>query len=670
MGSSLALARWKDGLTMTVGQQGDSKRNTAAAAHEAKSEDNNYTNTTFELDYADGCSLPDDKMPEVINPSIDRIIAPPHTAPLHSEELLPEDFILDSIRQQFHLDIFLYQLLAHIVFPLYPLMANTYSQGWTGSWFSIETSIIFPLMSLLIIICYFGCYHSQPAEMMNLIFVVPLVYYLQHRFVCAVKYGTLSRTEYSKFMSIADGIKGDKALRSIMLGASWHRYQESSILFELSAAAASLGCQSNSLHCIVEDPGSSVGAMNNYLRWNSLLLGESTVRLAALKSSALKRRDDGTYEVSVFDAAFALCRRAWRNKCPRSYRLLGTVAMVLHILIPFVLLGIHYDPDCSPLDKLSLVGYYLCSTRLLYIYVPIYYEIFCFVLTDTKRRDDLQRMLSSMVRLNEVESYEDIFRGPVVTLQQLKHAAHAKQMLLKLCAINAEGSCCSRGSPLEERGADELPMAEGQHVCLPRLSFKHLANLIAWTHARLMFQSLGWRWLGRLNIIVYSAMAMSALFFALIVSMIVNADDTHQTFFSVGVLQLLLTIIVTNAFILRAVFEGSQVNGNYAAQSELMSIQLLKCHRIMEALRSSMKVEADEHARAYIERQLEHTEQMGSCIESMTSILETNNSLRPHRVLGFAASMELFNVVLSYTISIYGYLLSLVLSEAQQSSVA
>lgn len=626
------------------------------------------SDSTFDLDYADGCSLTDDKMAEVVNPSI---ISPPKTAPLHSEELLPEDFILDSIRQQFHLDIFLYQLVAHIVFPLYPLMANTYGQGWTNSWFFIETSIVFPLLSLLIIICYFGCYHSQPAEMMNYIFVVPLVYYLQHRFVCAVKYGTLSRTEYSKFMSIADGSEGYKALTSIILASSWFRYRESTILFELSAAAASLGCQSNSLHCIVDDPGSSVGAMNNYLRWNSLLLGESTVRLAALKSSALKRRDDGTYEVSVFDAAFALCRRAWRNKCPRSYRLLGKVAMVLHIVIPFVLLGIHYDPECSPLDKLFLAGYYLCSTRLLYIYVPLYYEIFCFVLTDTQRRDDLQRMLSSMVRLNEIGSYDDIFCGPAVTLQQLKHAAHMKDMLLKLCKSTAEGNRDSGGSPLEERGAVELPLTDGQHVCLPRLSLKHSSNLIAWTHTRLMFQSLGWRWLGRLNIIVYSAMAMSALFFALIVSMMVNADNTHQAFFSVGVLQLLLTIIVTNAFILRAVFEGSRVNSNYAAQSELMRIQQLKCHRIMGALRAAMmKGEVDERARAYIEQQLEQAEQMGSCIESMTSILETHNSLRPHRVLGFTASMELFNAVLSYTVSIYGYLLSLLLSGAQQNSVA
>jgi hypothetical protein len=54
----------------------------------------------------------------------------------------------------------------------------------------------------------------------------------------------------------------------------------------------------------------------------------------------------------------------------------------------------------------------------------------------------------------------------------------------------------------------------------------------------------------------------------------------------------------------------------------------------------------------------------------MTSILETHNSLRPHRVLGFTASMELFNAVLSYTVSIYGYLLSLLLSGMQQSSVA
>ena len=653
MGSSLVLAR------VPIVDQGKHD-----AAQEGKMSEEG--DSTFELDYADGCSLADDKMTEVVNPSI---IYPPKTAPLHSEELLPEDFILDSIRQQFHLDIFLYQLVAHIVFPLYPLMANTYGQGWTNSWFFIETSIIFPFLSVLIIICYLGCYHSQPAVMMNYIFVVPLVYYLQHRFVCAVKYGTLSRTEYSKFMSIADSIKGNKALTSIILGSSWFRYRESTILFELSAAAASLGCQSNSLHYIIEDPGSSVGAMNNYLRWNSLLLGESTVRLAALKSSALKRRDDGTYEVSVFDAAFALCRRAWRNECPRSYRLLGKVAMVLHIVIPFVLLGIHYDSDCSPLDKLFLTGYYLCSTRLLYIYVPLYYEIFCFVLTDTQRRDDLQRMLSSMVRLNEIGSYDEICDGPV-TLQQLKHAAHMKETLLKLCTITAEGNRDSGGSPLEERGAVELPMADGQHVCLPRLSLKHSSNLIAWTHTRLMFQSLGWRWLGRLNIIVYSAMAMSALFFALIVSMMVNADNTHQAFFSVGVLQLLLTIIVTNAFILRAVFEGSRVNGNYAAQSELMRIQQLKCHRIMGALRAAMKGEIDERARAYIEHQLEQAEQMGSCIESMTSILETHNSLRPHRVLGFTASMELFNAVLSYTISIYGYLLSILLSGAQQDSVA
>ena len=330
-------------------------------------------------------------------------------------EAVSEPIIFDSINIQFHFDIFLRQLVAHIIFFLAPFcIENLMVQGFFNwkNLLGVQFNVLHALTVYVIIALYFmsdvntsSSSKYPETNAIGGIIVFPILYWFQHKCLVAFKYASLSRSEYCKIASAADLTIGNAFMQQIQILTAWLWLEPNVVMFELGASAARIGARINKINFVVENPENSSAALGQFRLWNCFLRGHDVVDFTSPTAPEMHKRCDGNYSVSVDSACLALLNTplkrqqiqfATASKCIFIFATLNTA-------IPFIMFVAFYPFNSVSKQKFMIAGALLmCTAWLNFMYSALFYQLLYASIADATRQTTMYSELSYMLRLTDL----------------------------------------------------------------------------------------------------------------------------------------------------------------------------------------------------------------------------------------------------------------------------
>jgi hypothetical protein len=629
-----------------------------------------------------------------------------------------DDIFFDTIGVQFHFETFIRQLLAHLVVPLFPFIANVHGQvdrtilSKLGAWVS-------PVAVCVMLIAYCMVPNSNANHTMRGAYIMPLVYFLQHRFVIALKYGSLSRTEYQKFMDCTDKALCASYIDQMQLFLGWYNLRPLVVRFELAAASARIGARINEIDILIENPASSASAQNQLRAWNAFMRGHDVIDFNSQPCKQLRRRADGSYALSVYDFCEGLLLHS--TKADVGKEIFGWVSELfnwINLAIPFLLM-LYYRDEATDRDivvQFWMVVFYIWSTLLNLFYAKIFFVLLYVAVVDVLRQKSMFNDLNNMIRLTDIMVTAELSTGAKSISAEEKR--HSEMRVAEILSIKpsvaadvskytrfvfevhdrdsiastagdgrADESASKRtSSPPPTSTAAETPSLDSnakrtsvlgeriykdnEYHMLPRISFDESHNIVAWTHARLVMQNFGERFHFRLELYVIAAMAMLVVMMALGLLNLGLAQHRLELFFSPWFLQTLLSVSMCIVFLVVIMQTGACVNDTLESHSQTMCSHALRLNRKVEKVQLRLVDEKDESVRRKLKLKVEKLNDTIEKLESMRAVIDTNTQLKPFKIFGFTAQSSLTMSILTTALSFYGILFSMLSNTEGQALAA
>lgn len=630
-----------------------------------------------------------------------------------------KNVFFDTIGVQFHFRTFLFQWIAHLLLPLFPCMIN-----WEGQIASVLFTWITPCLSYLMIISYLLADGEHTAGMEGA-FLIPLIYYLQHRLVIAIKYGSLSQTEYKKFMNCRDKELAVFYREQMQLGQGWQAYNSEVVHFELAAASARIGARINDITICIANPDNSIGALNQLRAWNAFLRGHDVIDYNSVPCKQLVRMPDGNYRLSVYDLCEGLVLKAWKFGNERSPVAQWSIQIfnTANLVLPLILIFCYFDPSYDPVKIFWMMVFYISSTVINYAYAQTFYGLLYIAIVDVYRQLSMMRDLNCMMRLTDlmVHSELTVHRGiseveeerterrvaeiisirsagahvpvqyedpdddqPDVFAPAAPAAANSKQRNGQdhhstestYTADIEQGSGCGGDAISNRARAKSEGCVIGERIYrdneahwLPRINFDASHNIVAWTHARLVIQNFGERFHFRLELYVVCAMAMVLVMMLVGLLDLGFSHDRLKTFLMPYFLMTLLSVTMCVAFLVVIMQTGAAVNDSMENHSQTMCAHALRLNRKAEALRVMLLTERDPALRKSMTEKMERLTFVAEKMEAMRDVIETNTQIKPFKVFGFTAQSSLTMSILTTAFSFFAVLVSF-LSNSEGAAVS
>jgi hypothetical protein len=538
-----------------------------------------------------------------------------------------DNIFFDALGVQFHFDVFMWQLAAHLFLPLYPFMVNYHGQINLKSAFNNFGSWVSPIMAWLMIASYIA---EKNRPEVNGAFLIPLVYFLQHRFVIAMKYASMSRTEYKRFIECTNPKLCEFYLFQVQLLQGWYMGNPRVYRFELASASARIGARINDVNFIIADPNTSPSAKNQLHCWNSFLRNKASIDFSTPVCRRLRALPDRSYVLSVYDYCEALLKHSFSDESNVAIQTFMQRLMVFFSLvnaaIPFAVLCYNYKAPSNPSTNAWLFFFYLSSTFLNLAYTWLFYTLLFIAVTDALRQKCIVSNMHNMIRLTDIMLDAEVggSGSGAVTEEDMARAARRVQEVLNIgpsfaCTgteqsehndddaadtrrksaalphphpLKADAQAGGRRSSSHGRGqggnmrgsvlGDHLYSDKDTTQLLPRIDFSESHNVVAWTHARVVMQNFGERFHFRLELYVIAAFAMLVLMMGLGLLNLGMAPDRLALFLTPWFLQTLLSVSMCIFFLMVIMETGSSVNSILASQSETMTCHMLKLKRKIE----------------------------------------------------------------------------------------
>jgi hypothetical protein len=317
-----------------------------------------------------------------------------------------DDFILDSIAVQFHAAVFWQQFLPHIIFPLSYFLLNYKVQGFAVSYDflwqpSFYFNIFFPSVIYVMAVLYYLCPVQDELPVRGALWV-PIIFFIQHRMTVALKYASLSPSEYAKFQSLrgeGSGTAAERYMQQMQLLTGWATRDKRLLQFELGCAAARIGAKINEISIVIADPSSSETARKEFACWNALLHGQATVKLNQRPSPALVRHADGSYTLSVYDLSKAIVLKADANS-GQGYKWVIYIFVVLMIMIPWVTLS--NTPQGLSGRSSYLYAFLVCNCIAFWMYGLVDFLLLYVSVWDVSRQLHMVRYLHRLIRITDL----------------------------------------------------------------------------------------------------------------------------------------------------------------------------------------------------------------------------------------------------------------------------
>jgi hypothetical protein len=593
-----------------------------------------------------------------------------------------EDIFFDTIGVQFHFGPFAWQFIAHLVLPLFPFMINRTGQ-LQNDVYTRFTSWVTPVLMYLMYVSYAYIPDHMSTGIRGAL-LIPTIYVLQHRLVIAIKYGSLSPTEYKRFMTCTEAALCRIYLDQMQLFQGWFYYNPRVLRFELSAASARTGARINDIEFFIENPHNDASALNQCRAWNAFLRGHDVIDYNSAPCSQLQLQPDGNYALSVYDFCEALAGKSIRTK-PETELWSGRFTdffNILNLSIPLILMACKYDSarDSSG-GKAWLAFFYISSTMLNFFYAKLFYILLNIAVVDVFRQWTIMSDLNTMIRMTDLSLYAELSSSHrLVTKEQqrtvdlrmeeilsIKPSRKNKKTLHSECLKDETAPAAGKpGTPAPTGAAAKRASVLGERIykdneahLLPRICFNRTQNIVAWTHARLVMQNFGERFHFRLSLYVICAMFMLVMFMLVGLLHMGTATDRLELFITPWFLQTLLSVTMVIGFLALIMQTGSCVNETLETHSESMSAHSLRVYRKILTLQDAQRKAITDDARATLQEDISNFREVLETLEDMKTVVETNTEIKPFKIFGFTAQSSLTMSILTTAFSFYAILVSL-----------
>jgi hypothetical protein len=218
-----------------------------------------------------------------------------------------DELIFDSITPNFSAPIFWAQLFSHIFVFLAPiLLDNPRAQrfyGWSGNKWNAFLAFFsnsgLPLLVYLCVFSFLAC-NNNNSQVLSGALYVPIIYFIQHKLIVAVKYASLTKTEYRRIMNCKDDKLIDVYQNQLQLISGWLYRDDLIIDFEINAACVRIGTKINNVYFVIPDPKNSESNSSQFRHWIALLRGMKVIDLNVKPSKELQnveviKRKSGRY---------------------------------------------------------------------------------------------------------------------------------------------------------------------------------------------------------------------------------------------------------------------------------------------------------------------------------------------------------------------------------------
>jgi hypothetical protein len=169
--------------------------------------------------------------------------------------------------------VFLEQLIGHLIIPLAPFLLSLRNQGFVCDKFqNFIFNLFFPCLVYVALITYFLS-DTTDVEIVSGAFVIPILFFIQHRLTVALKYASLSPSEYRKFYYASSVTQANHYTDQMQLLNQWTSRNEPLIEFELGCTAVRLATRINEIFFILHDPTIGPSELNEMIHWNAFMTG-------------------------------------------------------------------------------------------------------------------------------------------------------------------------------------------------------------------------------------------------------------------------------------------------------------------------------------------------------------------------------------------------------------
>lgn len=314
-----------------------------------------------------------------------------------------KDFLLDSIAVQFHTPVFWNQFFAHIFFPASYFLLNYKAQGFAiGNDFIVSPNfyfnILFPSIIYLMIVTYFLCPPEDELAIRGA-FWVPTIFFIQHRMTIALKYASLSPSEYAKFQCLENNDTAARYMHQMQLLSGWAMRDSTLLQFELGCAGARIGAKINEISIMIANPNVSECARKEYACWNALLRRETTVKLQKRPARELVRHADGSYTMSIYDVSKAIIRKADASSAQK-FRWVLFPFLALMILLPW--LSLLSTARGVSGRSVYMYVFLICSLLSFATYGMLGFMLLYVSVWDVSRQLHMVRYLHRLIRITDL----------------------------------------------------------------------------------------------------------------------------------------------------------------------------------------------------------------------------------------------------------------------------
>lgn len=317
-----------------------------------------------------------------------------------------EDYLIfDSIETSFDVNIFLWQFFVHVFYLPWPLLENPRAQLFLQTnWGSLYFNHVQPLMTVIMVLSFVAM-PSGDFYVISWALWVPLVLYLTHKIMVAVKYATMSMTEYQRLMETRNGAKIDVYQSQLQLLASWLNRDDLLLQFEFGAAAARLGCKIRDLCFEIAPPEESSNAHIQFHYWIAFIRSHQFLDFDSPPPEEMKKQDDGSYKVSVYDFCLSMIRYQDQLRLVSK-----STAKAFYTVFALVLIAIPLIKLCLERDQLNLSPwlfiFVILQAQITYTYSMIIGSFLYLSYLDISRILFTLQTLHSCIRLSEINGFE------------------------------------------------------------------------------------------------------------------------------------------------------------------------------------------------------------------------------------------------------------------------
>lgn len=313
--------------------------------------------------------------------------------------------IFDTIQVQFNPSVFFFQLFIHCFIFFSFLSPNPSAQGFWGTnfWF-----VFFNWGLTLILYVMIVSYFMAPSETFVVLsgaLWIPLIYFVQHKLVVALKYASLSTSEYSRFMACDDSSITDIYRNQMQLIAAWLNRDEAVLEFEIGAAAIRVGSKLSDIFFSLPNPQKSTSSRSQHSYWHAFLRGREFVDFSIADTDGLEKTADGRYRVSVFNVITALVRRCDSRNFGESLCFYVIYSFCfLNIIIPLMIVSASslHQQTSHDVNYIWVIVFYSSSTFINMTCGPVVYNVLYVSIFDVLRQLQMVDELTAMIRISDL----------------------------------------------------------------------------------------------------------------------------------------------------------------------------------------------------------------------------------------------------------------------------